>query len=137
MREPYTQLYLHLVWSTWERLPLLTGEIRDAVYACLQSECVALKADVLAMGGIEDHVHIRLRIPATVSIAMLVKQIKGASSHMITHKVGHDGLFRWQEGYGAFTITKSDVPRVRHYILNQEAHHHANTPQAEWEITAR
>lgn len=137
MREPYTQLYLHLAWSTWDRLPLLKGEIRDAAYACIQSECVALKAEVIAIGGVEDHVHVLLRIPATVSVAALVKQIKGASSHMITHKVGHDGPFRWQEGYGAFTITKSDVPRIRQYIQNQEAHHHGNTLQTEWEIMAR
>src|SRR5947209_2742512 len=83
LRQPYTQLYIHLVWSTWDRLPLLTPELKATVYVCIQAECHALNTDVIATGGIEDHVHLLVRIPTTISIADLVKQIKGASSHLV------------------------------------------------------
>src|SRR5438552_780932 len=123
MREPYTQFYAHLIWATWDRVPYLTGEVQDAVYACMQQECARLKVDVLAIGGIENHVHILIRFPATVMLAELVKQMKGVSSHMVTHKLGHEQGFKWQGAYRGFTLSKSDAPRVREYILHQQEHH--------------
>src|SRR4051794_37480960 len=100
MREPYTQLYVHLVWSTWDRQPLLTPELARAIYACMQAECRQLKVDVLAIGGTVDHVHRLVRIPTTVAIATLVKQVKGASSHLATHRLDTANGFKWQGAYG-------------------------------------
>ncbi|HEX5726214.1 MAG TPA: IS200/IS605 family transposase [Longimicrobiaceae bacterium] len=125
MREPWTQLFVHLVWSTWDRAPFLTAQIQPLVYDCLQGECSRLGADVIAIGGIEDHVHLLARIPTTVSIAGLVKQLKGSSSHLVSHRLGE--TFKWQGGYGAFTVSKSNVPRVRSYVLRQEEHHRHGT----------
>ena len=76
MREPLTQLYVHLVWATWDRFPLLPASIRPRVYACIQAECDALKAEVIAIGGTADHVHLLVRISATLAVATLVKQAK-------------------------------------------------------------
>ena len=135
MREPYTQNYMHLVWATWDRLPLLTGEIKDAIYACIQQECSRLKADVIAIGGIEDHIHLLVRFPMTVAMADLLKQVKGVSSHMVTHKLGYKEGFKWQGAYGAFTYSKADVPRVRAYILNQEQHHRNGTTLPDMEFS--
>ena len=90
MREPYTQLYVHILWATWDRLPLLSGEREATIYACIQAECGKLGAEMLAIGGIEDHVHVVARIPATLSVAELVKQIKGSSSHLANHAPGVD-----------------------------------------------
>ncbi|MEN6581922.1 MAG: transposase [Armatimonadota bacterium] len=66
MREPYTQLYVHIVWSTWDRLPLLSADVQSAVYRCIQAECDRLGADVLAIGGVEDHIHILVRLPGYI-----------------------------------------------------------------------
>jgi len=134
MREPYTQLYVHLVWSTWDRQPLMSPVIKVAVYTCIKAECITLKAEALAVGGTADHVHVLVRIPSTVSIAELVKQIKGASSHLVTHTVADAQSFKWQGAYGAFTVSKPLVSSVRSYILRQEDHHKAKTTDRNMEV---
>jgi REP element-mobilizing transposase RayT len=90
---------------------------------------------VIAIGGIEDHVHVLLRFPTTVSIALLVQRLKGASSHFVTHVAKAPNAFKWQGGYGAFTLTKRAVPLVRSYVLNQAEHHRQGTLYRELERT--
>lgn len=126
MRRPFTQLYVHLVWATWDRLSLITPAVERLVYPAIQAECEKLGAEVLEIGGIEDHVHLLCRIPTTLSIAELAKQVKGASSHLVTHRSGTGRSFKWQGGYGTFTVSRSGVPQVRSYIQRQREHHEAN-----------
>jgi putative transposase len=127
MRAPFTQLYLHLVWATWDRHPFLVPEIRGRVYECIQAECVALRVSVIAIGGIVDHVHLLVRVPATVAPAELVKRVKGASSHMVNHDLRAPFYFKWQGAYGAFSVSKRHVPMIREYVLRQEDHHRDQT----------
>jgi REP element-mobilizing transposase RayT len=134
VRETFTQIYLHLVWATWDRLPSLSAEIRPAVYACIKAECLDLKAEVIAIGGRAGHVHVLVRIPATVAVASLVKQAKGASSHLVTHRLAPSNGFKWQGAYGAFSLSKSDVPSIRDYILRQDEHHRERTANPEYEF---
>ncbi|MBF8285961.1 MAG: transposase IS200-family protein, partial [Anaerolineales bacterium] len=84
MRAPFTQLYLHCVWATWDRLPLLTPKIEQVVYASILDKCRELKSEALAIGGMPDHVHLLVRLHTTVAVADLLKEVKGASSHLIT-----------------------------------------------------
>jgi REP element-mobilizing transposase RayT len=133
MRHKHTELYLRLVWGTWDRLPLLTPDVQAPLYACIQAECKALGVEVLAIGGITDHVHLLVRIPPTISVAELVKQVKGSSSHLVTHRLPGGGTFKWQGGYGAFTVSTSEVPRIREYILRQEEHHRDRTLEEKYE----
>ena len=135
MRHPWTQLYVHLVWSTWKRAPLITPDLRQRVYAVIQHQASAMGADVIAIGGIEDHVHVLVRFPATIALTALVQRLKGASSHFVTHVMKPPQAFKWQGGYGAFTLTKRAVPHVREYVLNQEAHHRDGTLYRELERT--
>lgn len=123
MRAPYTQLYLHCVWATWDRLPLITPQIESQVYSAIQAKCKELKCDLIAIGGIEDHVHLLVRFPTTIAVATLVKEVKGASSHLTTHKITPNDFFKWQGSYGAFTVSKDAVKRVTEYVLNQKTHH--------------
>lgn len=117
MRAPYTQLYLHLVWSTWNRLPLLVPRAQSTAYDSFRAECEQMGAAALAVGGMLDHVHLLVRFPTTVSVAGLVKQVKGASSRLLSLQLADAGRpFKWQGGYGAFTVSRSHVPRVRAYI---------------------
>jgi REP element-mobilizing transposase RayT len=88
-----------------------------------------------AIGGIEDHVHVLVRYPPTVSISELVKQIKGTSSHLVRQEVGLGGFFKWQGGYGAFSIAQRDVEMVRRYIHRQEQHHRSGRLNATLERT--
>jgi putative transposase len=119
----YTELYVHCVWSTWDRLPLITPDIEPQVYAALAAKCKQLTCVPLAIGGIADHVHILARIAPTLTIARLIGELKGSSSHMITHAIRPDAFFKWQGAYGAFTISKRSVVQVQAYVLNQKTRH--------------
>jgi putative transposase len=136
LRHSYSQLYVHLVWATWDRLPLITPDLRPALYGAIQKECSDLRVEVIALGGVADHVHLLVRIPTTVCVAELAKQVKGDSSHLVTHRVPGGAEFKWQGAYGAFSVSQSDVPRIREYILNQEAHHRDGRVDPEWELEA-
>jgi len=135
MRAPFTQLYLHIVWATWDRLPLITPEIERSIYACIRSKCAEHNCHVLALGGTSDHVHLLVRFPATIPVADLVKEIKGASSHLVTHQIAVGEFFKWQGDYGAFTVSKGLVPEVKAYIERQQQHHAEESLCPEWEET--
>ena len=134
MRAPYTQLYLHLVWATWDRLPLITADIESRLYAAIAAKCRQLKCEPLAINGTEDHIHLLLRLHPTVSVARLVKEVKGSSSHLVTHEIKPGEFFKWQGAYSAFTIRKSDVLTLKAYIQNQKRHHAEQSIISEWEI---
>jgi REP element-mobilizing transposase RayT len=135
MRAPFTQLYLHCVWGTWDRLPLITEANERFIYASIQSKCRELNCYVLALGGISDHVHLFVRFPTTISVAQLIKEVKGSSSHLVTHQVAVGEFFKWQGAYGAFTVCKNRVSEVKHYIENQKQHHAEDSLWPDWEQT--
>ncbi|MBW3624122.1 MAG: IS200/IS605 family transposase [Armatimonadetes bacterium] len=134
MRTPYTQLYVHLVWATWDRLPLITAEMEARLYACMRQKCREFEAELLEIGGIEDHVHLLVRIPAKLSIAELVKQVKGSSSHLVSHEMP-GGFFKWQGAYGAFTVSPGEVIHIQTYIQRQKEHHGNHTLIGEYELS--
>lgn len=133
MRAPYTQLYLHCVWATWDRLPLITPIIGARLYAAIVAKCLELKCESIAIGGDVDHVHVLVRFPTTLAVATLLKEVKGSSSHLITHEVTPTEFFKWQGAYGAFTVSKDAVKGVATYIDNQKMHHAAKSLIGEWE----
>jgi putative transposase len=136
MREPFTQLYLHLCWATWDRLPFIQSHSEAKLHAAIAEKCRSLDCVPLAIGGTADHVHLLVRIAATVPVAGLVKEVKGSSSHFMTHVVTPADAFKWQGGYGAFTLRKSDVPDVKAYIERQKEHHATGDLWDEWEHTS-
>ena len=85
----------------------------------------------IAVGGTEDHEHILTGLRATHRLADVVKDIKVASSKWVHQEIG-SRLFGWQSGYGAFTVSPSQIEKVRHYVLNQEEHHRKKTVQEEY-----
>jgi putative transposase len=129
----YGQVYVHLVWACWNRLPLLTEEIRQKVFACIAANAEEVGCQVIEIGGIEDHVHFLVRIPLTTSIADLAHDVKGASSHLVTHKLAPELGFKWQGSYGAFSVSGYHVHKVANYIRNQAAHHAENTTIPQFE----
>ena len=134
MRAPYTQLYLHLVWSTWDRLPLVTADIEASLYTAIAEKCRELGCLPIAIGGVEDHVHLLVRFPTTIAVARLVKEVKGSSSHLVTHVLKPGLFFKWQGSYGAFTVAKDGIISVETYIRRQKEHHQRGTLQGEWEV---
>ncbi len=137
MRRSQITVFIHLVWATWDRLPLLTPDVQRQAYRVIGAKCDELGAQVIALGGIEDHVHLLVGLPATISIAELVKHIKGASGHLLAQQgAPHERFFKWQGAYGAFSVSPSALPDVTHYITHQREHHNRGTLIAEWELSA-
>ena len=134
MRAPYTELYVHIIWATWDRLPLLIEEIEVRVYASIAVKCRELDCEPLAIGGIVDHVHLLAKINPVVSVADLVKEVKGSSSHLVTHEIRPGEFFKWQGAYRAFTVRKKKVEYLREYIRNQKSHHTVEKLNLELEI---
>jgi putative transposase len=121
----YTEMYLHLVWGTAGRRAMLVPGVRERVYASIHADCDRLRCLPIAIGGTADHVHVLVRLGTSAAVGTLVKQLKGASSHLINHAEPRAGSLRWQAGYGAFTISSRYVRVVSDYILRQEDHHRA------------
>ena len=115
MRGPYTKLHVHFAWATWDRLPLITARLKEPLMASIEAKCGELGATPLAIGLMPDHVHLLVRFPPALAIAVLAKEVKGASSHLMTHVVAAGEWFKWQGGYGAFTVSADDLPVVRAY----------------------
>ena len=134
MRSNFTQLYLHCIWSTWDRLPLITPDIQQMVYAAIVQQSETLGCTVIAVGGIADHVHLLVGFPPTLTVSELLKQVKGSSSHMINHKVKPGEFFKWQGAYGAFTVSDRDRSQVADYITKQAIHHPQQSTVDVWEL---
>jgi REP element-mobilizing transposase RayT len=133
MRSNFTQLYVHCVWATWDRLPLITPDIQKTIYAAIIAECTQMRCTVIAIGGIADHVHLLTGFPPTVNISDLIKQVKGSSSHLVTHKIKPGEFFKWQGSYGAFTVSHDAIYQVVNYIQNQAMHHQQKSMIPLWE----
>jgi REP element-mobilizing transposase RayT len=133
MRSSYTQLYVHLIWATWDRLPLITPAIEPRLYAAMAAKCRELKCIPLAIGGVEDHIYLLVRLHATTPVAVLVKEVKGASSHLVTHVICPGEFFKWQGSYSALTLAEKDLPRLKGYIGSQKQHHAAHNLLVVWE----
>jgi putative transposase len=124
MPQSLAQIYLHIVFSTKDRHPLLIdNSIRNEVHAFLGGECNKLECPVIRVGGVEDHVHVLCRLGRTLSPAALVKELKRESSQWIKSKWPSLSGFYWQNGYGAFSVSPGHVEKLRLYIDNQDEHH--------------
>ena len=135
MRRNKLSLFLHLVWATWDRLPMITVDIERRLYREIESEAIKMRCTVLALNGTPDHVHAVLLMPSTVTIADLAKQLKGASSHFVNEVLHPEMPFKWQGSYGAFTVSRWDVDKIVGYVKNQKQHHADATLLPEWEET--
>ncbi len=127
MADNYLRLYVHFVWATWDRLPLIESEWESDLHHEIHNEVQGMGAKVLELGGIETHLHLLLRFEATHSMAELMKQIKGGSAFFINEKGLTHNHFKWQRGYAALTVSQWNLTMVANYIRNQKEHHAHNT----------
>jgi len=135
MRRNKLALFLHLVWATWDRQPLITPDIERRLYRNIESEAQKQGCVVLALNGTADHVHLLVIIPTTITIANLLKQLKGVSSHFVNETLRPPTQFKWQGSYGAFTVSRWDVEKIKGYIKRQKEHHQTGDLETEFEET--
>ena len=135
MRQSKAEILLHFLWATYQRRPLVRGEVERAAYASIMAESRRLGCEVIAIGGMPDHVHLVVQVPATVAPSGLMNQAKGVSSALIRSQVLPGELFGWQDGYAVFSFSRSHRERVATYIRNQRQHHAAGDLWGVWEWT--
>jgi putative transposase len=135
MRRSKVGVFIHFVWAAWDRLPLLKESVQEQVYRAIGAKCEELGAQMVALGGVEDHIHLLVGMPATVSIADFVGQVKGTSSHLIAqHVLATTGkFFKWQGAYGAFSVSPQHLREVTDYIRQQREHHALGSLRLDWE----
>jgi putative transposase len=122
MSRTFTNLLTHLVFSTKDREPLILPELKSELYAYLGGLTGELKGKAYGINGTKGHIHMLIGLPPAVSISEALRFIKSNSSGWV-HEKWPRKPFAWQLGYGAFSVSKSNVPEVLKYIRSQEAHH--------------
>jgi len=119
----YTQVYYHIVFSTKERAPVLVQSCREILFRYAWGIIQKRNSRLYRINGTLDHLHILTSLHPTVSLANLVKDIKGGLSYWIKSNRVCPGFSNWQNGYGAFTHSELDKERLIEYIKRQEEHH--------------
>jgi putative transposase len=132
MSQSLSRVILHIIFSTKDRESWLESHVRPRVHAYLATICRDLGAEPLHVGGVADHVHIVTTLPRTLSQADLVEQLKKVPSKWIkTLDARYHGFF-WQRGYGAFSVSPSQLEALLQYIEAQQEHHRTRTFQEEY-----
>jgi putative transposase len=131
MAHTYTSNFIHCVLSTKHRSPLIPLARTAELYAYIGGIAKGEGFSLIAAGGTANHVHLLIVLPATYSLAHAVQKLKGNSSRWI------DARFSWQEGYGAFSVSPSQVGVVKKYIQSQEEHHRKRSFEEEFTALLR
>jgi len=123
----FYKIWLHVIFSTKDREPLITKEKEQAIYNFIAEQLRELNCPVRIINGIQDHIHLLFLQNPQKSIAEIIKQIKGSSSHWINQQKIILNQFSWQTGYGVFSVSESQLEKVYLYIKNQKEHHKKKT----------
>ncbi len=124
---PYWQLFYHIVWSTKDRLPLLTPDVEAIIHDLLRGKAVGLGATVFALNGVFDHVHLVVAIPPRIAVAKFIGQIKAVASTKFNKSRVSEVSFFWQEEYGVFSFDGKRLPNYIAYVERQKVHHAQGT----------
>ncbi len=127
MASTLTNLLVHAVFSTKGREPIITDRYRDRLHAYIGGIIRNEGAKLLSIGSMSDHVHLAMKIRSNQAIAELVRKIKSNSSKWINENQFCKTKFSWQNGYGGFSVSASQINKVSSYIENQADHHKRKT----------
>ncbi len=131
----YTNLLYHIVYATKERAPLITNKLRPRLHEYLGGTVRSLGGIALEINGTNDHVHILAKLRPTISVSEFLSKLKSGSSGWAKRQT--TGRFGWQARFGGFTVSESQVERVRRYIRNQEEHHRKLSFEEEFKVLLR
>jgi REP element-mobilizing transposase RayT len=130
MPQSLARVVVHLIFSTKNREPLLAPAVRDRAFEYVGGALNGIGCPVIKVGGVADHVHLLFVLGRTMSVSAVVEEVKKQSSKWAKEHVSPG--FYWQNGYGAFSVSPSNVETVKLYIENQARHHRALTFQDEF-----
>ena len=132
MPSSYISNLVHFVWSTANRQRWIQDTWQDDLFGYLGGVLRNKRGRLLRTGGMPDHVHLYTSLPATIAMADMANALKSNSSRWVHDHHESARGFAWQEGYGAFTVSKSGEARLMKYIDNQQQHHRTRDFQAEF-----
>ncbi|MHB2150957.1 IS200/IS605 family transposase [Calditrichota bacterium LG25] len=132
MANSYTQILIHYIFSTKRREKLILPKYEKRIWQFMGGIAKQNGVVPYAIGGIEDHVHLLISLPKTLSVAQAIQLIKGGSSSWIHSTFSELKNFAWQEGYGAFSVSYSKLEKVKTYIENQKEHHRQRSFKEEY-----
>ena len=130
MPQSLSRVIVHLVFSTKNREPFILTEHRDRMFEYLGGTLNGIGCPVIRVGGMPDHVHLLFVQSRTLSMSKIVEELKKESSKWAKAHI-HRGFY-WQNGYGVFSVSPSNIEQVANYIVNQEAHHRPTSFQDEF-----
>ena len=132
MANTYSQIYFHIVFSTKNRVDFIRPEIENRVWAYIGGIARKHNMTAIQVGGIDNHIHALIGSPTVLSASQVAKYLKGDSSFWIHNEFQELRNFAWQDGYGVFSASKNDIPRLIEYIKNQRRHHLKQTFEEEF-----
>ncbi len=132
MGQSHSQVIVHFVFSTKERTPWIEDTWRRELHKIIISIIRRLGGDVICVNSVNDHIHMLGPLPRTISMSDLMRAVKGKSSEWVHERFPHLQAFKWQGGYGAFSVSASHKVKTINYIKNQAEHHRTVTFQDEF-----
>ena len=132
MPQSLAQLYVHLIFSSKNREPIIGDPVHADLQAYFGGTLRELHSPAIAIGTLAEHAHLLYRQSKNISLANLVEQVKKSSSRWIKSKGSQYAQFHWQNGYGAFSVSASKLETVKQYVSNQQEHHRRVTFQEEF-----
>ncbi|MBI3219404.1 MAG: IS200/IS605 family transposase [Bacteroidetes bacterium] len=133
MPHSYNKIWIHAIWATKERLPLIHFNVENKIHGHISEQLIEQECRVKIVNGMPDHIHSLFLLNPKKSIADVIKQIKGSSSHFVNQDNIIPEKFAWQTGYAAYSVSESAVERVFQYIKNQKQHHLKKTSLQEYD----
>lgn len=133
MSHSYNKIWLHVVFATKERIPLINFAIETKIYTHMREQLIEIGCPVRIINGMPDHVHLLFLQNPKMTVTDVVKQVKGNTSHWINEQNLISEKFAWQTGYAAYSVSESQLEKVFQYINHQKAHHQTKTFTTEYD----
>ena len=123
MANTYSQIYIQAIFAVEHRAGLIQSAWKEELFKYIGGIFRNKKQKLIAVGGIEDHIHLLFGLRPSMAISDLIRDVKSDSTEFVNKKRFVRGRFSWQEGFGAFSYSRSDLDAVAKYVLDQERHH--------------
>ena len=133
MSHSYNKIWIHAIYGTKDRQPLIDASIEQKVYEQKKIELNSIGCPVRIINGMPDHVHLLFQQNPKMAIIDILKQVKGGSSYWLNNQNLIEQKFGWQTGYAAYSVSESQLDVIHNYILNQKEHHKKRTFTQEYE----
>jgi putative transposase len=127
-------LFVHVIWSVGQQAPLLKKPVRTVLFAHIKTVQQEKLVKILAINGVEDHLHCLLQLHPMQNLSQVMKNIKEESSHWLNENKLMETAFEWKDDYAAYSVSPSGIKQVEEYISKQEEHHKTKTLDSELEV---